>query len=183
MRHYLRLRAAGGTYFFTVNLAEPRGNSLLVDRIEALRDAFRTTRAERPFELQAIVVLPEHLHCLWRLPEGDDDNSTRWRLIKSRFSRAIPGCERRTRSRRQKGERGIWQRRFWEHLIRDDADFRHHIDYIHFNPVRHGYVRSVGDWPYSSFRHWVMRGVYEPDWGCGFEGRNGDGGAGEALSW
>jgi putative transposase len=165
MRHYLRCRASGGTYFFTVNLAERRGNSLLVDRIAALRDAFRITRAERPFELQAIVVLPEHLHCLWRLPEGDADYSTRWRLIKSRFSRALPANERRTRSRRGKGERGIWQRRYWEHLVRGDADFRHHLDYIHFNPVRHGYVRSPGEWPHSSFQHWVMRGVYAEDWG------------------
>lgn len=167
MRHYLRMRAKGGTYFFTVNLAERRDNGLLVDQIGALRHAFRVTRAERPFELQAIVVLPDHLHCLWRLPDGDDDFSTRWRLIKSRFSRALPATERRTRSRRDQGERGLWQRRYWEHLVGDDADFRHHLDYIHFNPVKHGYVHAAKDWPYSSFRQWVARGIYEGGWGGG----------------
>jgi REP element-mobilizing transposase RayT len=120
MRHYLRMRAKGGTYFFTVNLAERRGNGLLVDQVGALRNALRVTRSERPFELQAIVVLPDHLHCLWRLPNGDDDFSTRWQLIKSRFSRALPATERRTRSRRNKSERGLWQRRYWEHPVGDD---------------------------------------------------------------
>ena len=166
MRNYLRMRAAGGVYFFTVNLAERRDNTLLVDRIDALWDAFRQARRERPFALEAIVVLPEHLHCLWRLPAGDNDFPTRWRLIKSRFSRAVAVTESRTQSRRHKGERGIWQRRYWEHVIRDDADFRHHLDYIHFNPVKHGHVAVPRDWPYSSFRRWVVRGVYEPDWGA-----------------
>ena len=167
MRSYLRMRATAGVYFFTVNLAERRGNTLLVDRVDALRDAFRRTRAERPFALEAVVVLPEHLHCLWRLPPGDDDFPTRWRLIKSRFSRAVATEERRTQSRRRKGERGLWQRRYWEHLIRDDDDYRHHLDYIHFNPVKHGHVRCAGDWPHSSLARWIARGVYEPGWGCG----------------
>lgn len=165
MRTYLRTRAAGGTYFFTVNLAERRGNALLVERIAELRAAFRATCIERPFEIPAMVVLPDHLHCLWRLPSDDSDFPTRWRLIKSRFARAVPRMDRYSRSRRNKGERGIWQRRYWEHVIRDDADFRHHLDYIHFNPVKHGYVHDPAAWPYSSFLRWVARGIYEPGWG------------------
>jgi putative transposase len=165
MRNYLRMRAAGGVYFFTVNLAERRGNTLLVDRIDVLRDAFLRTRLERPFALEAIVVLPEHLHCLWRLPPGDNDFPTRWRLIKSRFSRAIAVTERQSRSRRRQGERGLWQRRYWEHMVRDDDDYRHHLDYIHFNPVKHGLVRDAADWPHSSLSQWIARGRYGPDWG------------------
>jgi putative transposase len=165
MRNYLRMRAAGGVYFFTVNLAERRGNTLLLDRIGALRDAFGRTRMERPFSLEAIVVLPEHLHCIWRLPPGDDDFPTRWRLIKSRFSRAIVATERRSVSRLRQGERGLWQRRYWEHLVRDDEDYRHHLDYIHFNPVKHRLVRNAGDWPHSSLREWIARGAYPVDWG------------------
>ena len=167
MRNYLRTRVAGGTYFFTVNLAERRGNTLLVDRIDALRHAFRLTRRERPFALEAIVVLPEHLHCLWKLPSGDDDYPTRWRLIKARFSRSVPLDERRSRSRQLKRERGIWQRRYWEHCIRDEDDFRRHLDYIHFNPVKHGFVRRSADWPHSSLPRWIGRGVYRADWGAG----------------
>ena len=165
MRNYLRMRVAGGTYFFTVNLADRHGNTLLVDRIDALRDAFRQTRIERPFALEAIVVLPEHLHCLWRLPPGDDDFPTRWRLIKSRFSRAVAQGERRSRSRCLKKERGIWQRRYWEHWVRDEDDFRRHLDYIHFNPVKHGLVSKPRDWPYSSLHRWIARGDLGEDWG------------------
>jgi len=164
MRTYLRTRVAGGSYFFTVNLAVRGGNTLLVDSIDALRDAFRQTRAERPFAVEAIVVLPDHLHCLWRLSAGDDDFPTRWRLIKSRFSHRVPRDERRSASRVAKGERGVWQRRYWEHLIRDEDDHRRHLDYIHFNPVKHGHVMRARDWPHSSFRHWVGRGMYPPNW-------------------
>src|SRR3546814_825677 len=116
MRTYLRNRTVGGTYFFTVNLAQRRGNRLLLEHVGALRAAFRRTCLERPFTTIAWVILPEHLHCLWRLPAGDDDYATRWRLIKSRFSRAIPRIERRSASRLAKAERGVWQRRYWEHL-------------------------------------------------------------------
>ena len=114
--------------------------------------------------MPAWVVMPEHLHCIWRLPPGDDDYSTRWRLIKSRFSRAIAPTERRTKSRIAKRERGIWQRRYWEHLIRDDADLRAHIDYIHFNPVKHGYAPSAAAWPHSSFHRYVQAGLLPRDW-------------------
>lgn len=164
MRTYVRTRAKGGTYCFTVNLAERHGNTLLVDHIELLKQAFRQTRLERPFTMPGFVILPEHLHCLWTLPEGDHDFPTRWRLIKSRFSRALDQGERRSASRLRKNERGIWQRRYWEHLVRDDADFRRCLDYIHYNPVKHGHTDRVMDWPHSSFRNWVKQGVYPADW-------------------
>lgn len=126
---------------------------------------FANTAKERPFAMPAIVVLPDHLHCLWRLPSGDCDFPTRWRLIKSRFSRAWPGIERCSRSRSSKKERGIWQRRYWEHLIRDDEDYRRHVEYIHYNPVKHGYVAKPGLWSHPSFARWVAGGVYPQDWG------------------
>jgi REP-associated tyrosine transposase len=166
MRTYLRNRTVGGTYFFTVNLAERRGSRLLSEHVEALRSAFRRTCLERPFTTIAWVVLPEHLHCLWRLPAGDDDYATRWRLIKSRFSRALPRTERRSASRRAKAERGVWQRRYWEHLVRDDADLRAHVDYIHINPVKHGHAVRATDWPHSSFHRFVERGWLAEDWAC-----------------
>ena len=165
MRTYQRANVPGGTYFFTVNLAQRHKTSLLIDHVDSLRKAFATTRRERPFRLDAIVVLPDHLHCLWRLPPGDHDFPTRWRLIKSRFSRDLERNERRNPSRRRRGERGIWQRRYWEHLIRDNEDYRRHADYIHFNPVKHEYVASARDWPYSSFQRWVGEGLYPQDWG------------------
>ena len=123
MRTYTRVRLPGATYFFTVNLAERQGNDLLVRHIDLLREAFRITRQTHPFVLEAAVILPDHLHCLWRLPPGDDDFPMRWRLIKARFSRMIPHGERISESRMRKGERGIWQRRYWEHAIRDERDY------------------------------------------------------------
>ena len=166
MSNYRRVRMPGGTYFFTVNLLERR-RRLLVERIDDLRAAFRATQAIRPFEVLAIVILPDHLHCVWRLPHGDADNANRWAQIKSGFSRRLPSGERRSLQRLARRERGIWQRRYWEHLIRDDDDLRRHVDYIHFNPVKHGHVLRVEDWPYSSFRRWVAEGAYSfsLDWG------------------
>lgn len=149
MSTYRRLYVPGGTYFFTVNLRDRR-SGLLVDHIGALRSAFRYGRARRPFETVAICVLPEHLHCIWTLPDGDQDFSTRWRLIKSAFSRAVPKDADPARGRRT-GERGIWQRRFWEHAIRDDRDLAAHVDYIHWNPVKHGHAATMDAWPYSSW--------------------------------
>ncbi|MEL1265257.1 REP-associated tyrosine transposase [Pseudoxanthomonas putridarboris] len=168
MRTYIRTRSAGGTYFFTVNLAERKAR-LLTEHIIELREAFRRTRRDHPFLLDAIVVLPDHLHCLWTMPDGDDDYPTRWRLIKSRFSRGIAHGEWVSNSRRRKGERGIWQRRYWEHLIRDDHDYRVHADYIHYNPVKHGHAASPADWPYSTFHRWLDRGTYPPGWGGSHE--------------
>lgn len=138
MTQYRRTVIAGGQYFFTVNCAERKENQLLTDNIDLLRTVFRQVKAERPFVIDAIVVLPKHLHCIWTLPTGDADYKTRWSLIKAGFSRAIPTQERRSASRIKRGERGIWQRRYWEHMIRDDTDFRQHVDYIHWNPVKHG---------------------------------------------
>ena len=115
--------------------------------------------------MDAVVVLPEHLHCIWTLPAGDADFATRWRLIKTEFSKMMATGEKRSSSRVGKGERGIWQRRFWEHTLRDERDFSRHCDYIHFNPVKHGYVSRAADWPYSSYKKFVEAGVYPPDWG------------------
>ena len=164
MPDYRRARAAGATWFFTVNLLERHGNTLLVDEIERLRTCLQVERARRPFAILAWVVLPEHMHWLWRLPSGDSDYSTRWRRIKTDFSRGLPRSERRSKVRQSRGERGIWQRRFWEHQVRDETDLQRHTDYIHFNPVKHGLVERTADWPHSSFAAYVERGVYAPDW-------------------
>jgi putative transposase len=121
-------------------------------------------RAHGIRSLSAIVILPDHLHAVWTLPEGDAKFSLRWRLVKSVFSRGLPHGERTSASRLSKGERGIWQRRYWEHTLRDERDLAHHFDYIHVNPVKHGYVKSVQDWPYSSFHRMVRLGIYPGDW-------------------
>ena len=165
MSQYRRVWVPGATYFFTVNLLERR-RTLLVDEIDALRHAFRAAYASRSFDVLAIVVLPDHLHCVWRLPDGDADNATRWRHIKSTFSRYCKPGERRSRRRLVKGERGIWQRRYWEHLIGDEDDLRRHVDYVHFNPVKHGYVERAADWRYSSIHRFIARGEMAVDWGC-----------------
>jgi len=164
MTSYRRSRIAGATYFFTVNLAE-RSRSLLLDHIALLRDAFRHVRVQHPFAIDAIVVLPDHLHAICTLAPDDSDFALRWRLIKTTFSHGLPRNERRSTSRHAKHERGIWQRRYWEHLIRDEADFSRHVDYIHMNPVKHGLVKHVADWPYSSFHGYVKAGVLPVDWG------------------
>jgi len=163
MTDYRRFHVEGGTYFFTVNLAE-RHRKLLTEHIGTLREAFRVIKGAHPFTINAIVILPDHLHTIWTLPTDEQDFSLRWRQIKSAFSRAIGKGERISRSRSRKGERGIWQRRFWEHVIRDEEDFARHIDYIHFNPVKHGYVKAVSNWPYSSFHRYVRLGIYSKDW-------------------
>ncbi len=164
MGTYIRANLKGGVYFFTVNLAERHNNDLLIANIEILRDAFRLTKKAHPFIIEASVILPEHLHCIWRLPEHDNDFSTRWRLIKTHFSKNIVANEPISKSRKRKNERGIWQRRFWEHLIKDKKDYQNHLDYIHYNPVKHGYVQRAIDWPYSSFHLWVERKVYPSHW-------------------
>jgi putative transposase len=134
---YRRAIIEGGTYFFTVNIAD-RSRRLLVERVADLREVVRTVRQRHPFEILAWCVLPEHLHAVWTLPPGDADYAMRWGLIKAGFSRCIPQGERIRHSRSTKGERGIWQRRYWEHVIRDDHDLARHIAYTHFNPVKHG---------------------------------------------
>ncbi len=135
MTNYRRIYVPGATWFFTVALARRQNNRLLVEHIDELRAAFRYVLARHPFHIDAIVILPEHLHCLWTLPSGDPDFSTRWGLVKSHFSRALPTGEAVSASRVKRGERGVWQRRFWEHQIRDDGDYVRHVDYIHWIPA------------------------------------------------
>jgi len=166
MTDYRRNRVPGGTYFFTVNLYDRR-SQLLTANIDLLRDAIREVRAKAPFHIDAWVVLPDHLHSLWTLPDRDLDFSGRWQTIKTAFSKQVPEGEFRSASREAKGERGVWQRRFWEHTIRDDRDYAAHFDYIHFNPVKHGLVAGVADWPHSSFRRSVAMGFYPADWAGG----------------
>ena len=121
-------------------------------------------RARHPFAVDVAVVLPDHLHAIWTMRDGDADFATRWRLIKSGFSHGLPGGERISASRAAKAERGIWQRRYWEHALREEDDFARHLDYIHFNPVKHGHADRVRDWPFFSFRCWVRLGAYPVDW-------------------
>ncbi len=166
MTNYRRANAAGASYFFTVNLAD-RNGALLTEHIGSLRAAFQYVHERHPYTTDAIVILPDHLHAIWTLPEGDADFSTRWRLLKTEFTRSLPAGERRTESRTARGERGIWQRRYWEHMIRNEQDLARHVDYIHINPVKHGYVRRVSDWPHSSFHRFVAAGILPPDWAGG----------------
>ncbi|MET4221727.1 putative transposase [Bradyrhizobium sp. LB14.3] len=163
MTSFRRNFVPGGSYFFTVNLAD-RSLSLLTTHIDRLRAAFRETSQRHPFTIDAIVVLPEHLHTVWTMPDGDADFAMRWRQIKSAFSRNLENGETVSPSRAAKGERGIWQRRYWEHTIRDEEDYARHIDYVHINPVKHGLVNRVSDWPPSSFHRYVDRGIYPVDW-------------------
>jgi len=166
---YRRADVKGGTYFFTVNLAE-RHRCLLVEHVDVLREAVRVVKQRHPFHIDAFVVLPDHLHAIWTLPEGDANFATRWMLIKAGFSRRMGQGERRNASRNAKGERGIWQRRYWEHLIRDEDDYQRHVDYVHFNPVKHGYVERAADWAHSSIHRYIAAGTIGRDWGCNLEG-------------
>ena len=163
MSRYRRLWHPGGTYFFTHTLLH-RGGDLLVRRIDLLRASVMKVRAEYPFCIVAWSVLPDHFHCVIALPDDDARFELRWRLIKQRFSCGIPNAEPRSESRRRRGERGVWQRRYWEHLIRDEDDLAAHIDYVHINPVKHGLVQKVSAWPHSTFGRWVREGFYLQDW-------------------
>jgi len=163
MPRYTRAYVPGGTFFFTVALLE-RERHLLVEHVGLLRESFRQVRRLRPFDIEAMVVLPDHLHCIWTLPPGDSDFSTRWRRIKGLFAQGLAAGERLSERRRAKKERGIWQRRFWEHMIRDQRDHLVHVDYIHYNPVKHGHARQALDWPCSSFHRFVRAGIYPIDW-------------------
>lgn len=149
-----------------MNLLARRENDLLVRHIDLLRECVAAERPRRPFQMNAWVVLPEHSHWLWTLPEGDADYSTRWRRVKTDFSRALPCVEPRTAIRVRNRERAIWQRRFWEHQIRDDEGYARHVDYIHINPAKHGLVQRVVDWPWSSFHRYVRDGLLSADWVC-----------------
>ena len=164
---YRRAFIPGGSFFFTVVTEIRRPLLASPESVEVLRSAFRAVRSTRPFEIDAMVVLPDHMHCIWTLPPGDADFAIRWRLIKTWFTKH---CEpdlrgEPNRPRLAKREQAIWQHRYWEHMLRDEEDFARHVEYIHFNPVKHGLVSTAMDWPYSSFRRYVEAGVYPADWG------------------
>ena len=162
MVNYRRNFVPGGTYFFTVTL-RVRNSRQLVESIDLLRLAFRKTLEAKPFQIDAMVVLPEHLHSIWTLPPNDSDYPGRWKAIKSVFTRELEKIGGSV-DKRKDGSALIWQRRYWEHLLRDDDDFARHIDYIHYNPVKHGYTTRPADWPYSSFHRFVKQGLLSPDW-------------------
>jgi putative transposase len=167
-RHDARLPSPaypGRHLFLDGDPARTLPNDLLVRHIDALRDVVRRTLERHLFHIDAWVVLPDHLHAVWTLPEGDADFANRWRTIKQHFSRTLDATEGRSVVRLRRGERGIWQRRFWEHAIRNERDFAAHVDYVHINPVKHGYVVRVQDWPFSTFRRFVEAGICPMDWG------------------
>ena len=155
---YRRIQQSGGVHFFTVNLAD-RSRPLLVQHIARLRESVPIVKPRHPFEIVACVVLHDHMHAIWTLPESHTDYATRWMLIKAGFSRRVPLGEWVNRSRRGKGERGIWQRRYWAHLITDEVDLYPDIDYIHYNPVKHGHARRAADWPHSSIHRYIRDGL------------------------
>ena len=167
MPDYRRAYLKGGTFFFTVVCYRRQPIFKEETAIDLLWQCFQTTMATYAFRIDAIVILPDHLHTIWTLPNNDPDFSTRWKLIKATFSRHYQGhiIEDISESMRRKKEKGVWQRRFWEHLIRDQTDFNRHCDYIHYNPVRHGLVNSPLEWKHSSFRKFVEKGLYRQDWG------------------
>jgi len=163
MSNYRRNFVHGGCYFFTVNLLE-RQRTLLTDHIDLLRDSVRRVKVLYPFHIDAWVVLPDHMHAVWTLPPDTNDFPVRWRLIKLLFSKGLPHTERLSSVRRQRSERGIWQRRYWEHTISTESDYAQHIDYVHANPLKHGHVNRICDWPYSSFHRYVRDGILSVDW-------------------
>lgn len=163
MVFYRRSRIVNAPYFLTLTLSDRR-SSLLVDHVGALREAFRETKRRYGFQTIAIALLPEHLHWLCALPEGDGDFSTRVRLIKRGFTMRLLAMGLDL-SRNARGEYRLWQRRFWEHTVRDDDDLQRHVDYIHYNPVKHGLVGAAKDWPHSSFRRYVKEGLLDANWG------------------
>jgi putative transposase len=158
-----RNRVPGGTYFFTVNLANRRSD-LLFREIGTLRAAIHAVRLLTPFHTDAWVVLPDHMHCIWTLPEDDTDYSGRWRAIKKRFSKALPNVELIRPEVLAREGRGIWQKRFWEHTIRDERDYSAHMDYVNFNPVKHRFVAHPADWAYSTFHKCVALGLHDAAW-------------------
>jgi putative transposase len=165
---YRRARTKGGSYFFTVVTFKRERFFIKPENILLLRESFRYVMDKHFFKIDAFVLLPEHLHCIWTLPEGDCDFSKRWRLIKTYFTRKcdVKNKHKPHETRIRKQEQAVWQRRFWEHLIRDEKDFSNHADYIHYNPVKHGLVKAPKDWKYSSFHRYVREGKYDVNWGA-----------------
>jgi REP-associated tyrosine transposase len=170
MSNYRRAPAPGGTFFFTAVTFQRRPLLTTPGMRPLLRQAIIETRRERPFRIVAQVLLPDHLHTIWELPPGDTEFPTRWRLIKTRVTRSLrqAGMDvtHPVAARRQRHQHAVWQRRFWEHMVRDKNDLARHVDYIHWNPVKHGLVDRVGDWPWSTFHRDVRLGVYPSDWGA-----------------
>ena len=152
MSNYRRSFVPGGTWFFTANLSDRRSH-LLIDHLNALRQAVQRVKRRNPFEIDAWVILPDHMHCIWTLPAGDSDYSGRWRELKKAFTKSVSGVTH-----------PVWQKRFWEHCIRDEKDYAAHCDYVYINPVKHGLVSKVSDWPFSSFHRDVRKGIYPADW-------------------
>ena len=171
MANYRRARTAGGTFFFTVVTYRRRRLFHKQESRDILREVIQDVRQRHPFIIDSWVLLPEHMHCIWTLPEDSFDFSMRWSLIKSGFSKRAKTLfhvdEWMNDSKQKHRETTIWQRRFWEHQIRDDEEYRAYMDYIHFNPVKHGLVNRVFDWPYSTFHRCVRSGIYPDDWGSG----------------
>jgi putative transposase len=165
--NYRRAKSSGGTYFFTVVSHNRRKFLSQPDNVALLRSALKKVMKCHPFFIEAMVIMPDHLHALWTLPEGDDNYSIRWSLVKSAFTRNCPdGCKGDLSSSRiARKQQAVWQQRFWEHEIRDEDDFARHVEYIHYNPVKHGLVIRPLDWPYSSLHRYVRDGLYPADWG------------------
>jgi putative transposase len=176
---YRRIRQSGATYFFTVITGDPRPLFAQPQAVAIFKKATRTVQLRHPLVIEAEVIMPDHIHTIWTLPENDSDFSKRWMLIKSSFSREYrrdtvsgfasgltPAYNNNAMSRPSRGQRSIWQNRFWEHLIRDERDFSTHVEYIHFNPVKHGLAKSAIDWPHSTFKQFVDRGEYDASWGA-----------------
>jgi putative transposase len=182
MSHYRRANAKGATYFFTVVTYRRQKFLTLPENRHALRNAIAAAKLRHGFGIEAWVLLPDHMHCIWRLPEYDSDFSKRWGLIKAEFTKQnkarLHNETWMNSSKHKHRESTIWQRRFWEHQIRDDDDFEKHVEYIHFNPVKHGYVDRVRDWPYSTFHRYVRSGVYPNTW-AGSASESDDGVFGE----
>lgn len=159
---YRRNYISGGTYFFTLAL-QNRTSEILIEKIELFKEAIHTVKLEHPFNMKAYVILPDHLHTLWELPEDDFNYSVRWQKIKTRFSKAIINSGI-VLNKTKHNEYDLWQRRFWEHTVRDQQDFENHVNYIHYNPIKHGLVDKLEDWPYSSFHHFVKTKKLPPNW-------------------
>lgn len=168
MSRYRRIHAPGASHFFTVCLAQ-REQTLLTDDVAGLRQAYADTLRALPVRTEAIVILPDHLHAVWSLPEGDADFPTRWRLIKTAFSKGHEASQSASQSKRDRGEKGIWQRRYWHHLIRNEADFAAHIAYCWGNPVKHGFVTRAVDWPHSSLHREIRLGRVSSEWAGGMQ--------------
>lgn len=171
MPNYRRAHVPGGTFFFTVVTYQRRRLFHIAENRALLREVIRECQRDWPFEMNAIVLLPDHLHAIWTLPSGDENYSARWSVIKKTFTTrflANGGDDPQVSAGKQRERRrGVWQRRFWEHTIEDEDDFETHFDYIHFNPVKHQFVKCPGDWEPSSFHRWVKAGVYPANWACG----------------